>query len=313
MENFDAEVHEKLRVNLKESETYLDTYNRWLWYATKYYLDGNADFAEHEYSFMLKNNPFPNERIDKGPYRIGKNVDDAHIYRPGHPLAQRILNEIKNKSLTDAEIVFDYSGHREIISVLQDLVGKAGALKVSNYKVKSFEEEDSVIISAFDESGERIDPEVAKKLFSVSADGVKPITIAPEQKSKLDELEQKTINEISSRIAKRNNEFFDNEVDKLDKWAEDVKKAIELDLKKLDIEIKTAKTNAKKIVNLEEKVKAQRDIKDMEKKRNEMRMKLYEAQDEVDLRKERLIDQVEAQLKQESTLEPLFTIQWSVV
>jgi ERCC4-related helicase len=313
LENFDTEVHEKLKVNLKESETYLDTYNRWLWYMTRHYLGSNADFSEHEYSFMLKNNPFPNERIDKGPYKIGKSIDDAHIYRPGHPLAQRILNEIKTKPLNDVDIVFDYSGHRELISVLQDLVGKSGVLKASNYKVQSFEEEDSVIISAFDESGERIDPEVAKKLFSVSANGLKPINIAPEQKIKLDELEKETINIISSNIAERNSEFFDNEVDKLDKWADDVKKAIELDLKKLDIDIKTAKTNAKKIVNLEEKVKVQRSIKDMEKKRNEMRMKLYEAQDEVDLRKEKLIDQVEAQLKQKSRLEPLFTIQWSVV
>jgi len=63
----------------------------------------------------------------------------------------------------------------------------------------------------------------------------------------------------------------------------------------------------------EEKVRVQRSIKDMEKKRNEMPMKLYEAQDEVDKRKEELIDQVEAQLKQKSKLEPLFTIQWSIV
>ncbi len=49
----------------------------------------NADFAEHEYSFTLKNNPFPNDGIDSGPYKIGKNVADAHVYRPGHPLARK--------------------------------------------------------------------------------------------------------------------------------------------------------------------------------------------------------------------------------
>jgi len=102
-------------------------------------------------------------------------------------------------------------------------------------------------------------------------------------------------------------------VEKLDKWADDMKIALELDLKKLDIDIKTAKTNAKKILNLDEKLKAQKLIKDMEKKRNEMRKKLFESQDQMEEKKEKLIDQVEAQLKQNATLTPLFTIRWKVI
>ena len=313
LENFDAEVHEKLKVNLKESEAYLDTYTRWLWDATKYYLGDHADFAEHEYSFTLKNNPFPNEQIDPGPYKIGKNIDDAHIYRPGHPLAQKILGEIKAKPADDSEITFDYSTNSTIITILEPLVVKSGILKVSNYTVEAFEAEDSVIVSAIDELGNTVDGEIAKKLFSIAARDAKATTVSPEEKTKLDELENQTITMVSGRIAERNSEFFDNEVDKLDKWAEDMKKALELDLKKLDVDIKISKTNAKKILNLNEKLKAQRGIKDMEKKRNEMRKKLYEAQDDVEGRKEKLIGQVEAQLKQKSKIEPLFTIRWKVV
>ena len=50
----------------------------------------------------------------------------------------------------------------------------------------------------------------------------------------------------------------------------------------------------------------------MEKKRNKMRKKLFEAQDEVEDRKENLIERVEAQLKQNSNLYPLFTIRWKI-
>ena len=85
------------------------------------------------------------------------------------------------------------------------------------------------------------------------------------------------------------------------------------DLKKLDIDIKTAKTNAKKIVNLDDKLKAQREIKDSEKKRNEMRRKLYEAQDEVEEKKEKLLETIEAQLKQKSKIETLFTVGWRII
>ncbi|MBU4305715.1 MAG: DEAD/DEAH box helicase family protein [Candidatus Omnitrophica bacterium] len=314
LENFDSEVHEKLKVNIKESQSYLDCYERWLWDITRFYLGDKADFAEHEYSFMLKSNPFSNEDIPRGPYRIGKNIEDAHIYRPGHPLAQSILNEVKKKHLNGAELVFDYSNNLSIISVLKPLIGKNGVMKVSNYTIDALEAEDHMLISAFDAKGDALEQDIAKKLFYLAGRIQNDrIVITDDEKKKLDNIEQETINLISSRSAQRNNEFFDDEVDKLDKWAEDMKKALELDLKKLDIDIKTAKTNAKKIVELEEKIKVQRQIKDTEKKRNEMRKKLYDSQDDVDKRKEQLIDKVEAQLKQKTKIEKIFSIRWRVV
>jgi len=313
LENFDQEVREKLKINAKESQKYLDTYQKWLWDVTCYYLGENADFSNHDYSFSLKINPFQNEEIDPGPYRIGKNVEDAHVYRPGHSLAQRILNEVKSSQLSEVEIVFDYSKHDSVISVLKPLVGKGGVLKVASYTVEAFEAEDTVIVSALNEDNEPIEPDSIKKIFSLSAASVGACAISLDQKKKLEELEQGSIAATSSQIADRNSEFFDDEMTKMDNWAEDVKKALELDLRKLDIDIKAAKTNAKKIVNLEEKLKAQRAIKDSEKKRNEMRKKLYEAQDEVEVKKEKLLETIEAQLKQRSTLKPLFTIRWKII
>ena len=83
--------------------------------------------------------------------------------------------------------------------------------------------------------------------------------------------------------------------------------------KALDKEIKAGKTEAKKILNLEEKVKAQRQIKEMEKKRNELRQNLYQAQDEIDLRKEKLINEIESRMKQKIETNELFTIKWKLI
>ena len=313
LENFDAEVHEKLKINLKESTMYLDAYNRWLWDTTRFYLGNSADFSEHEYSFTLKQNPFPNEQIDPGPYKIGKNIEDAHIYRPGHSLAQLILKDIKAKKSDDAEVVFNYSENKTIISVLEPFIGKSGSLKISNYSVETFEAEDNIIISAITDEGELVEQEIIKKVFELSAESTPQQTISADTKNSLDKLEEKYAQIISAQIAERNGSFFDHEVDKLDNWAEDVKKALEIELRKFDIDIKTAKTNAKKIISLEEKLKVQREIKDWEKKRNEMRKHLFETQDDVELRKEKLLESVEAKLTQESLLEPLFTIRWKII
>ena len=313
LENFDTEVAGKLKVNQRESEAYLETYQQWLWDVTRYYLGDNADFAEHEHSFILKINPFKDEIIDPGPYKIGKNIEYAHVYRPGHSLAQRILQKVKSEEITSSEIVFDYSSHSSIISVIEPLVGKSGILKVSNFTVEAFESEDAVIISAINEAGEFIEADIIKKLFSLSAKSITSKELSSMDHKKLDELEQHTISTISGDIMERNGTFFEDEVNKLDNWADDIKKSLELDLRKLEIDIKTAKTNAKKIINLGDKLKAQREIKDSEKKRNEMRKRLYESQDDVEVKKEKLLETVEAQLKQRSKLETLFTMSWKVI
>ncbi|MCX6717305.1 MAG: helicase-related protein, partial [Candidatus Taylorbacteria bacterium] len=138
LENFDTDVHEKLKINLRESKTYLETYEKWLWDISQHFLGDKAVYADNEYSFTLKQNPFPGENIDEGPYKIGKNIDDAHIYRPGHPLAESILREIKSTDLPSAELVFDYSNYGQIISPIKELVGVNGLMQVSKLTIDSF-------------------------------------------------------------------------------------------------------------------------------------------------------------------------------
>ncbi|MDD3772028.1 MAG: hypothetical protein PHC38_05145 [Weeksellaceae bacterium] len=69
----------------------------------------------------------------------------------------------------------------------------------------------------------------------------------------------------------------------------------------------------RKILNLEEKVYAQREIKDKEKKRSELRRNLFLAQDEVDKRKEIIIEDIEARLQQKLETKELFTIRWRLI
>lgn len=132
-------------------------------------------------------------------------------------------------------------------------------------------------------------------------------------KNLINQIAQKQQAEILQMNAERNAGFFDTEMEKLNRWAENVKSSMEIELKELDKEIKCRKTEAKKILNLEEKVTAHRQIKEMEKKRNAMRLNLYQTQDEVDNRKERLINEIEARLQQKVEKSELFTIRWKLI
>jgi ERCC4-related helicase len=311
LSNFDTEVHEKLKINLRDSKIYLETYEQWLWKVTKFYLGNKAEFAETDYSFRLKHNPFPGKGIETGTYKIGKEIEDAHIYRPGHPLAEKIVNALKQEQLPNAEMVFDYSNFGQIITPILRMVGTTGTLQVTQLTVDAFETEDHILVTALNANGELIEEDIAKRLFALPANIIDNEANINFENLQEHEYEKEKI--LTNEIAERNSVFFDEEVDKLDKWAEDVKNSLEIELKHLSIDIKTLKTNAKKVLRLEEKIKLQREIKELEKRRNEMRQKLYKSQDEVDEKKENLLDKVEAQLNQKITRTQLFTIQYKVI
>jgi adenine-specific DNA-methyltransferase len=311
LENFDEEVHEKLRVNLKESTKYLNKYDNWLWELSKYALQQHANFLPEEAAFHLKNNPFSSNFIPLGLYRMGRHVEDGHVFRIGHPLAQHILNNAGKKELPYAEIAFDYSSHPLKISILEPLVGTSGYLSLTRLSVKSFEEEDHLIFSAITDIGNILDDEQAQRLFSLPGTCRKRNSVIPciEQLQQISEVGKGRIIEV---ISARNSVFFDDEMEKLEKWADDLKSGLELELKELDREIKTLKTESKKLLKLEEKLMAQKDIKDLEKRRNNKRRTLFEAQDEIDNRKEGLIEGVEARLRQLISTSMLFAIRWRV-
>ena len=315
LETFDEEVHEKLRINLQESNEYVSRYENWLWQITRYYLDPYARFDSQDHSFTLIKNPFSNETIHPGPYRIGKNIEDANIYRIGHPLAQRIIEHCKDESLSTQELVFNYTETPIKISILESFVKKSGWLSIYNLTITSFESEDYVLLCGVSDDGMELENEQCQRLFSlpaeISANALSNGIDATQEK--LLQIAHTKQTDILRESAERNAEFFDTEMEKLDKWADDVKNSLELELKELDKEIKFRKTEAKKILSLEEKVKAQRLIKEMEKRRNALRMNLFQAQDEIDVKKEKLIEEIEARLQQQLDRNELFLIRWKVI
>jgi len=315
LENFDEEVHEKLRINLATSKDFLSRYEGLLWNLARFDLHNDAEFSNSEYSFFLKRNPLQGQTIHPGPYRIGKNIEDANVFRIGHPLAQYIIEKCKNEKLPAAEIIFDYGGSLKKISILEPLVGQSGWLSVNVLTIESLETEDHFILCGISDNGTILDPDHCHRLFSLNGEAGKceeQINLPHEIKNHLTRSAETVIEQLLLRNSQRNAGFFDEELIKLEKWAEDKKSSLEIELKQLDVEIKTLKAEARKLHRLVEKVKAQRHIKEMEKRRNEMRMNLYQHQDEVDQRKESLISDIEARLKQLTSINELFTIRWTI-
>lgn len=311
LENFDEEVHEKLRIRLDESKVVLSKYENWLWQITRYYLNGFAQFGGDEHSFVLAKNPFPDETIHPGPYRVGKNVEDANLYRLGHPLAQRIVKACAASEVSSADLRFSYSDSNVKISILDGLRGKSGWLKVVRLTVTTFEAEDYVLLSGITDKGDSLDEDQCRRLFSLKADVVnQSAEINSSTQEALSNLLRQKESEIFEDLTERNAAFFENEMLKLDAWAADVKSALEDEIKELDKQIREQKKEAALIGDLEQKIERHRKIKELERSRHERRKSLFEAQDQIDARKEELLSSTEERLKQHISRDEIFTVRW---
>ncbi len=152
---------------------------------------------------------------------------------------------------------------------------------------------------------------LCRKLLSLPIQIIEDqVGIPPE--SALTEQRDTSVAKCVSDVDRRNAQFFDEEVAKLDRWADDLKLGLEAEIKELDKQIREARRGATLAVALTEKLAAQREVKEFEGKRNKKRRELFAAQDAVDSRRDELITNIEKQLRRQQALQTLFTIRWEL-
>lgn len=306
LENFDESVKEKLRDNLAQSRRNLDQFEKRLWMLTKHALRQEAVFDTERFSFTL--------RANGDVYSLSKEGENEveRPYRIGCPLAKEVVARYLAPLQESACVEFDYTRTEGRTKLLEDLVGQSGMMRVEKISIDSFEQEDHLVVACQTESSDWVYPEIAEKMLMLPACLLSAAHIEESVAVCLSDRVEEMNQEILSSSSDRNNRFFDEEMEKLDSWADDMKLALEHEISDLDQEIKLRKSEARKISRLEERVKAQRTIKDLERKRVEKRQNLYVAQDEIDEKKEVLLNKIEKMLKQKVERKCLFMIKWKL-
>jgi ERCC4-related helicase len=312
LENFDEEVHEKLRVNQRESSEVLGKYDHWLWQLTRFYLQPYATFEDGQNGFTLIKNPFPEEQIHPGPYRSGKTVDDANLYRPGHPLAQKIVERCRAFAPDPQSLSFDYSRSGKKISILEPLIGKSGYISVACQTMTALETEDFVLLSGVTDDGTIVDAEQCRRFFSLNAAGTPATeeTVPTSLQAALEDGLQRQKNKLLATLTERNASFFELELDKLDRWSDDLKVGLEYELKELDRQIREARRSAQIAPALAEKLSIQKQVRELDAARTRKRRELFDAQDRIDKQRQDLIETIEKKLQQDCKTIPVFTVRW---
>ena len=310
IDNFDEDVHARLKVHRKQAYASLSQREQWLLSLTQHELGDQAVFDPKRPRFFYTG---PDARV--GNYHLDwkkaeKNGDI--FYRADHTLAVMLITRAIGRDLPSVHITFDYKAHGARIAALEKHIGSSGWLELSKLTVESFETEEFLVFAAKTDGGKLLDGELCRKLMSLPG---KVATMEPNTApgTTLGLARQSETQRLVKTVDERNGRFFDEEVAKLERWSDDLKLGLEREIKDLDQQIKEIRRETQAATALTEKLAAQKKVKAVESERNRKRRELYDAQDAIDRDRDELIAKIEKQLSMEQELQSLYSIRWTLL
>jgi len=312
LENFDDEVREKLRVRDQDSKAYLNRYERLLMELTKHELATHAEFI-NDSSFNLKS-AFANSDggIPLGLYELPRRSGEAHLYRLGHPLAESVIQQAKDRTLPLAEVEFDYTEHAGKVTILEPLLRQSGWLMLTLFSVDSLDQaEDHLIFAAATDSGQALDEAQAQRLLSLPGKTREQLPMN-ETPASLGEMTRASQESLLKEISARNSQFFEAELRKLDGWADDQIASSEKALKDVKRIVRDLRNQFSKAADLSEQARLQDEIAELERRKRRLRQDIFDVEDRILAQRDELVSTIRRKLEQSVTSQSLFSLRWSL-
>jgi superfamily II DNA/RNA helicase len=317
LEHFDEDIHDLLKIKLDQAKERLDKVGRWFWAVTTHQLQQKAIFSEAEYSFTLtaqvaEQPPGKYQFIRRGDEQAQTTDTHTRLYRISHPLGEYVIDNAKAALTPRRTLTFNYQQHDGKVSVAEKLQGQAGWISLHLLSIEAFNIEQHLVFTGITDAGQVIDSEACKKLFNLGAEA----TESAELLAIPDKLRDTQTRNIEAQLAiamDTNNKYFQDERDKLDKWADDKMLAAEQALTDTKNQIKSLKRESRHAVSVDEQQQFQQQLKDLELKQRRLRQNIWDVEDSIAEKRDELIAALEARMKQKTDIKELFTVRWNVI
>ena len=128
----------------------------------------------------------------------------------------------------------------------------------------------------------------------------------------LAELTNQVQDALLKGISARNARFFEDELKKLDAWADDQLASAEKALKDVKKRIRDLRNAASKAADLVEQARIQSEISDLERRQRKLRQEIFDVEDRILAQRDQLVAAIRGKLHQSIQQQTLFTIRWSL-
>jgi hypothetical protein len=313
--HLDEAVRKRLKLRKAEAEAQMTEVEAMLYNLARSELSDVADFNDESCEFTLRAVPSGWEGVETGHYVMlsRKNPQGVRVLRLGSPLAEALLARAKEHNLEPGSITFAYDPRQGRKVEVEPYLGKSGILSVAKLTITSGRDtEERLVFAAVDADGNALHWKAARALLSLPASACDPSLISYDAEAKLQPLIESGRELITGERQDRNSTVFSAEIEKLERWADDLKHGLEVEIKDLRARVNQLKKDFRLAQALEHKLAIQKELRDVEKQRDRKQLELYKAQDDIDAKKEGLIDEVESQLKQREAVDSVLCVAWTL-
>lgn len=305
LENFDADVVERLNTRRNIVTTQLSQYQKRLLLLANMAFASDCSFVVTEHGFNVGGTFYSLDWHHAVQH-------DHNLFRVSEGLGLELLERYKVDRLVSTHLPFVYQLEDIHWADVRNLISQNGILRMTKVSIGSSEEKrERLILAAITDTGEIIHPETVERMLQLPIAAHEKVQTT-EFWANLDNHTNQQVQVFISEVEHDNEQYYADEVEKLERWAEDKRIALDIRIKQLDQEIKHARKASRQLGTLQEKMAAKRSLKSLERERDQVMLNYHEEKKIIEQEEDKLLEKIEEKLVIETQVKTVFEATWGV-
>ncbi|HEY8331894.1 MAG TPA: SNF2-related protein [Pseudomonas sp.] len=238
---------------------------------------------------------------------------DARFFQPNDGKGGELIERAKAtlSAPAAAELLLRYvPAENGQLSDVLELLGQSGELVVEKLTLSTAtQRREHLLLAGFTDSGQLLDERTCDRLLRLNAQEVSTqpaLQHVATLQARLDALRGECLQQANAH----NERYFEEETEKLERWAEDKRIGLDIRIKQLDQEIKEARKAVRQLETLQEKMSAKKALKKLERERDNLMLDYHEEKKHIEAEEDRLLEAIEQNLEISVKHERLFSLRW---
>ena len=307
LENFDEVVAARLKDCQNGTVASLDKFTQWIYY---FFLTHGAERVKPLTQWRLQFEDGDVKRTYNLKWRDAEEEGDVFLRRED-PLYEAWLQESLSNDLPSVAIHFHHADSDRNISFFNMHPGIKGVLSIDKLSYYGLSHEEHLIFTVITEDGTTMDEEIIDSMLGLPAEIVGD---CPPESPELIAQRDMRIGTQQEQIDEANKQFYLDECDKLDAYSEDLKEGLQRKRKELSKLIKEKEKECRASTNLPlDQIIAMKDeINRLKDKRKKMQREIYQQEDEIDMQRDKLQEEIRQKLNGTTEITHIMTISFEV-
>lgn len=303
LDNFDEDLQAYFADVLDSTNASINKIEQLFWELTRIILFNEATFNNDNRTFVYNGDNYALVSHE------GQYID----YKMVSTLGKQVMQAASAIEQEDGHIIFDITNYPYQITNIQEMKGKKGYISFNKITIDSFEREEFVFFTGFLEDGTQLDEDTLSKMFRLSTIERPVEGIDNQIKDRLIADAEQYGKKIIIESEERNNQLLNDEISRINKWAEDKIESVQLRVETMRNERKNLQKQSDIAESTYEKRQLEEEISKLSKKIKMAWLELADAEDDIEDQRKKMIKKLRDQMMKSNNIRNVFIASFEVI